>query len=84
MTAALLRWWTEPGLNSHMNPSSTHERSTAKKLDILELLITSLVNLSVVIPPYQSNKELSQRVLNFCQRDLYRGHKAKMIKKLIP
>ena len=32
MTAALLRWWTVPRLNSHSNPSSTGESSTAKKL----------------------------------------------------
>ena len=31
MTAALLRWWTVPRLNSHSNPSSTGESSTAKK-----------------------------------------------------
>ena len=31
MTAALLSWWTVPMLNSHSNPSSTGESSTAKK-----------------------------------------------------
>jgi len=31
MTAALLRWWTVPRLNSPSNPSSTGESSTAKK-----------------------------------------------------
>jgi len=31
MTAALLRWLTVPRLNSHSNPSSTGEISTAKK-----------------------------------------------------
>ena len=31
MTAALLRWWTVLRLNSHSNPSSTVESSTAKK-----------------------------------------------------
>jgi len=31
MTAALLSWWTVPRLNSHSNPSSTGESSTAKK-----------------------------------------------------
>ena len=30
MTAAQLRWWTVPRLNSHSNPSSTGESSTAK------------------------------------------------------
>ena len=32
MTAALLRWWTVPRLNTHLNPSSTGESSTAKKV----------------------------------------------------
>ena len=32
MTAALLRWWTVPRLNSHSKPSSTGESSTAKKV----------------------------------------------------
>ena len=32
MTAALLIWWTVPRFNSHSNPFSTGESSTAKKL----------------------------------------------------
>ena len=40
MTAALLRWWTVPRLNSHWNPSSTGESSTAKKT-LVELFMDS-------------------------------------------
>ena len=33
MTAALLGWWTVPRLNSHLNPFSTGESSTAQNSD---------------------------------------------------
>ena len=41
MTAALLRRWTVPRLNSHSNPSSTGESSTAKKVCLCVPLLLS-------------------------------------------
>ena len=42
MTAALLSQWTVQRLNSHSNPSSTGESTTAKKLIQMRLLVILL------------------------------------------
>jgi len=49
MTAALLRWWTVPRLNSHLNPSSTGESSTTKKY-LNNTICTSLVKSCLLKP----------------------------------
>ena len=50
MTAALLRWWTVPRLNSHSNPSSTGESSTAKKQ------VRTLISLQLYFFPFTGSR----------------------------
>ena len=44
MTAALLSQWTVQRLNSHSNPSSTGESSTAKK-DLMQQIVLKVTRL---------------------------------------
>ena len=65
MTAALLRWWTVPRLNSHSNPSSTGESSTAKKVLVDKVMISFIQNELVLLLPFIGTSldlELSKKI----------------------